>query len=129
LAGGCQSSIDPKKRRYDRRVADPSRVLKIEAFFVLTYSIIRIDPAVERLSLMDRTRIEAFALVSLQKRATLRHKSSAQIVWIAGINRQLLKDVLSFLLSPAHYVFMSRLKGAPMNDAAVSGTFACVRLQ
>ena len=98
------------------------------AFFVFTHAVVWIDPAVERLCLMDRARVEA-CFLSFQKGATLRYENCVLIVRVSGINRYVLQDVFSSLPLPTHYVLVGHLKRAPMNNAAVSRSLAPVSLQ
>jgi len=99
--------------------------LVVYAFFVFTHAVARVDPAVERLCLMDRARVEA-CLLSFQKGATLRNENCV-LMRVSGINRYVLQDVFSSLHLPTHYVLVGRLKRAPVNDTAVPRSLARVQ--
>ena len=88
------------------------------AFFVFTYVVVWVDPAVEGFGLMDRARVEA-CFLSFQKGAALRDENCVLIVRVSGINRYMLQDVFSSLPFPTHYVLVGRLKGSPKNGTAI----------
>ena len=68
--------------------------------------------------------------MSFQEGAALGDENCVLIVRVSGVNgRCVLQDVFSSLSFPAHYVLVSRLKGPPMNQAAVPRSLARVYLQ
>ena len=94
--------------------------------FVFANTIIRVLSAVEGLGFLDSARIEFPLFVLLQEGATLCGEKTALALRIAGVDRQVAEDVFSSLTSPANYVFVDGLKGAPVYDAAVTGASARV---
>jgi hypothetical protein len=98
----------------------------VSGIFVLANPVIGVEPAIEGLGVLDSAGIEFSHVVLLQEGAALVGEIPALALGITGVNRQMSKNVVSSLASPANDVFVNGFKGAPVDHAALSGTPACV---